>query len=412
MRILFLAPRLPFPADTGGKIRAMNLLKQLARKAMIHLVCFSFDPQDHEFSEEFKKKGIKVSLVTIREPTFLAKSTELLFNSIPYSMSKYFSVSMKTTLSSLKESESFDAVHVDHLHMVHYRDCFNNLPCIVDEHNVEYMILKRCAQVEHNYLKKIIFMDQANKMKSYEAKQLYRFTRYLAASEDDREVLERLTGGKVKGEVIPNGVDTEFFQTTDHRPETIDRESKSQVSSLESLVFTGSMDWLPNEDAVLFFCREILPLIWRVKPQVKFYVVGKGCGPKLIKLAQEDKRIVMTGRVDDVRPLMAKSKVFVVPIRVGGGTRLKILEAMAMEKAVVSTTVGAEGIKHSDGKNILLADEPQSFAEKVLLLLNDANKAREIGQAGRDLVYHFYDWNIIGEKLNTIYEEIIYAHAK
>ena len=409
MKILFLAPRLPYPADTGGKIRTLNILKQLAKKAQIHLVCFSFEPQDHEFSETFKKMGIKVSLVTMQEPNFLIKSTELLLNAMPYSMSKYFSVSMKTFLSSLKEKESFDALHADHLHMTYYRDGFNDLPCVVDEHNVEYMILKRCAQIEHNYRKKIIFLDQSQKMKSYEARQIGKFTRYLAVSEDDKNILERLIQGKIKGEVIPNGVDTEFFKTIDDRPETIDQESKSQVSSLESLVFTGSLDWLPNEDAVLFFCKEILPLIWRSNPEAKFYVVGKGATQKLLELSQQDKRIVMTGRVDDVRPFIAKSQVFVVPIRVGGGTRLKILEAMAMEKAVVSTTVGAEGIQHTKGKDILLADEPQDFADKVVSLLNNPSKRQEMGEAGRELVCRLYDWNIIGERLNAIYREITHV---
>jgi glycosyltransferase involved in cell wall biosynthesis len=169
------------------------------------------------------------------------------------------------------------------------------------------------------------------------------------------------------------------------------------------------MDWLPNEDAVLYFCREILPLIWQRNNKVKFYIVGKGPTKAIQSLGEKDARIVVTGRVDDVRPLMAKAKVFVVPIRVGGGTRLKILEAMSMKKAVVSTTLGAEGIKYSQGKDILIADQPQDFADHVVRLLKDQVAASNMGEAARSLVCRTYDWHIVGEKLNQIYHEVKYA---
>ncbi len=401
MKILFLAPRLPLPADTGGKIRTLNILKQLAKRAQVRLVCFSFEAKDREIKEDFRKWNVDVSLVGLSETSGLQKVVNVMINPMPHSMAKYASTDMYRYLLSLREKERFDAVHVDHLHMAHYRPCFADIPAVLDEHNVEFMILSRCVPVEKNILKKLAFQDQAGKMKKYESEHVKQFARFLAVSDDDKKILHDLCGGKVRGETVPNGVDTDFFKST-----VGGRPSAEE----DALVFTGSMDWLPNEDAVVYFSKEVLPFIWKKKPDVKFYVVGKGAKETVIALGRNDSRIIVTGRVDDVRPVMERSKVFVVPIRVGGGTRLKILEAMSMEKAVVSTTIGAEGIRHTDGKNILLADDPEGFAQKVCSLLDDPSKAGNMGRAGRDLVCSFYDWNIIGERLNTIYQEV--AHGR
>ena len=165
------------------------------------------------------------------------------------------------------------------------------------------------------------------------------------------------------------------------------------------------MDWMPNDDAITYFCGEILPLIWQKKGSVKFYVVGKNPSAVVKNLAGRDTRVIVTGRVDDVRSYIQRSHVFIVPLRIGGGTRLKILEAMSMGKAVVSTTIGAEGIKYTDGENILLADEPQAFADKTVSLLNDRARSLQIGAEARHFVRGRYDWDTIGRKLKTIYEE-------
>lgn len=395
MNILFLAPRLPLPADTGGKIRTLNILKQIAKFAKVHLVSFSFEAEDKQYARELENKGIRVSLVPLEEPQALRKVFDVLLNPTPYSIGKYYSGEMARILAALQAEYKFDAVHVDHLHMAHYWN-FNGIPMVLDEHNVEYKILERCAQVERSPVKRMIFAGQSQRMKKFEGEKAARFARCLTVSDDDKKFLEEITGKGVRVEVIPNGVDTDFFKLS---------AVGSQLSAEKSLVFTGSMDWLPNSDAVLYFCREILPLIWKKDPEVKFTVVGKGPTEAVKALGEKDKRIIVTGRVDDVRPWMAKAAIFVVPIRVGGGTRLKILEAMSMPKAVVSTTLGAEGIKYTDGKDILIADKPSDFAEKVLQLFSAPEKCRQMGQEARSLVCGKYDWNIVGEKLKRVYRE-------
>ncbi len=413
MKILFLAPRLPLPADTGGKIRTLNILKQLMKWAEVHLVCFSFEKEDIEWARGLEMMGVNASLVPLKEATLISKVNNILVSLLPHSISKYYSKQMQDVLLPLIHSTRFDAVHIDHLHLAQYQDCLSDLPCVLDEHNVEYKILERCTEVEKSFIKRKIFLNQAKKMKQFEAMKVKEIDQCLAVSAYDKEILNRLVDGQTPIAVIPNGVDTEYFSAPEPQRSSDPEKRNGPLGHWdsggphESLVFTGSLDWLPNEDAVLFFCKEILPLIWQKKSDVKFYVVGKGASRAIMNLAAQDPRIVVTGRVDDVRPFISQAKVFVVPIRVGGGTRLKILEAMAMERAIVSTTLGAEGIAYTEGKDILLADQPQDFADKVIALSNDSETTAQMVKSARKLVCALYDWNIIGEKLHKIYEEII-----
>jgi len=432
MKILFIAPRFPLPADTGGKIRTLNILKQLAKRAKVHLVCFSFDEDDKDRSPDIEKEGVEVTLVPFGGPGILRKIAGVLFRPQPFSAAKYYSENMEVILRELNETNRFDAVHIDHIHMAHYIDCFAGVPCVIDEHNVEYKILERCANVEKSFIKRLVFRNQAAKMKRFEAAMIKKAARYLAVSEDDKMLLVESGAEPEKGHVVPNGVDTEYFKSTgaqeQRHPERAQRvkdlnnldsstpsvlrrgvrmtAGEDQGGEEEAVVFTGSMDWLPNDDAALYFCKEILPLIWQTDPSVKFYIVGKGASAALTECAKRDQRIVLTGRVDDVRVFVERSKVFVVPLRIGGGTRLKILEALSMGKAVVSTTIGAEGISHQNGHNIILADEPEVFAQNVLRLLKDDERRQWLGKAGRELVLGKYDWNIVGSRLGEIYETI------
>jgi len=188
--------------------------------------------------------------------------------------------------------------------------------------------------------------------------------------------------------VVPTGVDTEYFSPAPSAP------------SGRTLVFTGSMDWLPNEDAMQFFCRDILPLIRAEEPQVTLSIVGRAPTPTVKRLA-DTHGVVVTGGVDDVRPFMQDAAVYIVPLRIGGGTRLKIFEAMSMDKAVVSTTVGAEGLPVVAGEHVVLADEPTAFARAVVGLLRDTDQRARLETAGRALVLERYDWSAVAGALEA-----------
>ncbi len=169
-----------------------------------------------------------------------------------------------------------------------------------------------------------------------------------------------------------------------------------------SLVFTGSMDWLPNDDAIRYFTREIMPLVKNKVPDVTLTVVGRNPAPALVDLSKEDSSLIITGRVDDVRPYMENAAAYIVPLRIGGGTRLKIFEAMAMEKAVVSTTIGAEGLPLTNGVELLLADEPATFADAVVRVLTDNAYANDLGQRSASVVRENFGWRQVTDRFISI----------
>jgi glycosyltransferase involved in cell wall biosynthesis len=262
-------------------------------------------------------------------------------------------------------------------------------PSVVFTHNVESEIWRRHAETKTGGLMRSLYRTQYRRMLRFEARALSRFDGVLAVSAADAETLRRLYPDLIQApiHVVQTGVDTEFF-----RPVTT-------AVTPKSLVFTGSMDWLPNEDAMLFFYREILPRIREQEPDVSLTIVGRAPTPAVARLAQ-DPAITVTGRVDDVRPHLANGAVYIVPLRIGGGTRLKIFEAMAMGKAVVSTAVGAEGLPVRDGEHLLLADAPDAFASAVVRLFRDHDRRRAIETAARSLVVTQYDWAAVATDLD------------
>jgi sugar transferase (PEP-CTERM/EpsH1 system associated) len=263
------------------------------------------------------------------------------------------------------------------------------LPCpaVIFTHNVEAEIWRRHAEARTGMPRQLYRVQHA-RMLRYEQQALARFDGVLAVSDADRQTFSRLYPGAIRREmhVVSTGVDTEFFAAA------------PEPSAGRGLVFTGSMDWLPNEDAVTYFCREILPQIRMDEPETTFTIVGRAPTPAVTRLAATP-GVTVTGRVDDVRPYLREAAVYVVPLRIGGGTRLKIFEAMAMGKAVVSTTVGAEGLPVDDGVHLLLADEPQVFARSVVRLLRRLDRRRALEAAARQLVVDRYDWSAVAGEL-------------
>jgi len=394
MKILFVTPRIPYPLDTGAKIRTFNLLKSVSRSNDVCLLSFDFDG-DANAQENLKKLGITIVPVKAKEGMKLLS----IFSDTPVVIDKYYSRQMVDAIQNTVSINKFDLAHFDHLHMGQYRRYLDGMPCVLDEHNVESMMTERCSKMERNVVRKALFGLQAGKMANIESAMIQQFSRCLAVSGNDKDALMRISDGKARVEVVPNGVDTEYF--------------KGQGSGVRgqgeknAIVFTGSMDWLPNEDAVTYFCSDILPLVWKEKPRATFYIVGKNPSKNVKALMGRDNRIIVTGTVDDVRPYLQSSKVCVVPLRIGGGTRLKILEALAMEKAVVATSIGAEGLATRQGEHLLIADDPGDFARAVIRLIDDENLRTKLGSRGRELVIEKYDWKVVGKTLNDIYTQVV-----
>ena len=317
---------------------------------------------------------------------------ELLLNlaeSRPYAIKKYESAAMLRKIVELERKNCFDFIVCDFLAPA--ANVPRNLasPTILFQHNVEAMIWKRHYEIQTNLIKKAYLYNQWQKMRSFEQHMCRDFDCVIGVSAEDREQMKRDYGARTVFDV-PTGVDTDYFQPRGVQP------------SAHSMVFTGSMDWLPNEDAIKYFMGAIMPLIKKKVPDATLTVVGRNPPPALVELRKEDPSLIITGRVEDVRPYIEESAVYIVPLRIGGGTRLKIFEAMAMERAVVSTTVGAEGLPVSNGKELLVADEPAAFANAVITLLTDSSYAVQLGQRAASIVRQNHGWRQVTESFVSI----------
>jgi glycosyltransferase involved in cell wall biosynthesis len=344
--------------------------REQAQEYCHELVCVP-----HHAREKFSKGFYVELLVNLASP-------------LPYAIKKYESIAMRTEI--ITKEESIDVVICDFLAPAINVPQNLSVPSILFQHNVEAMIWKRHFEVQSNPAKKTYLRGQWRKMERFEKEMCRRFDAVIAVSAEDRDQMRDEYGVNAVFEV-PTGVDTEFFRPTGK--ENLDPHN---------VVFTGSMDWLPNEDAIRYYTDQIMPMVRRSIPDATLTVVGRNPYPSLLELSRRDPSIIVTGRVDDVRPYMERAAAYVVPLRIGGGTRLKIYEAMAMEKAIVSTTVGAEGLPVSDGKELRIADTPEKFAASVVELLTNAEAARKLGQEAARVVREKFGWNGVAKRFAEI----------
>lgn len=395
MRILFLSPTLPYPLTDGGRIRVFNLLKQIAQKNDVSLLALETQPTDSDNIVNMEQLGIEVHLVQNGSsiPSISLNTIfSALFNRQPITVARYNVPAYRQKFTDLLSSGTFDIVHYEMLHTAHFQK-ESVLPSVLSLQNVDSAIWQRLQGETGNLFYKCAYWSQQRAFQRYERVLSPKFGAVTCTSEVDAAVFKQYCAeGTV--EIIPNGVDVTHF-SPDYASETA-----------AHLIYIGSMDWYPNEDAVSFFAEEVLPKIQKNVSDVQFTIVGGNPSERVQRLAAM-KGVVVTGRVPEIKPYFAEATVFVVPLRIGSGTRLKILEALAMGKAVVSTTVGAEGLALQDGKEIFIADEPNPFAEAVTRLLTDPKLRMEIGKNGRARVEQDYDWRNIAEKLNNVYEKLL-----
>lgn len=393
MRILWLNSGLLLPLDKGGKLRTWHLMRHLARRHDITYLSFAEPGQRHEDRAGMREVCNVLETVPRTHPVkgtlaFYADAARHVVDPLPYAVGKYRSTEYAARVRRFLGQGHFDVVVADFLPPVANLPRPLPIPSVLFTHNVEAEIWRRHAETATNPVARALMTQQWNRMQRFERDALSRFDLVLGVSDADRQTFGRLYPGALRRpvHVVQTGVDTSYFAPMPgtERP--------------GHLVFTGSMDWLPNEDGMLYFVREILPRIRRLEPGVTLSIIGRTPTPAVKRLG-EQQGIRVTGRVDDVRPHVAEGEVYIVPLRIGGGTRLKIFEAMSMAKAVVSTTVGAEGLPVTAGRDILIADEPARFAQAVVHLLRDADSRRGIETTARELVVERYDWGAVAQDL-------------
>jgi glycosyltransferase involved in cell wall biosynthesis len=402
LRILWLKTELLHPVDKGGKIRTYNMLKELKREHQItYLTLDDGSASDNEAEAAFEYCHKLVRVPHRQHQKFTAAFYgELLINLFaprPYAINKYESHAMRSEIGKRVGRNEFDVLVCDFLAPAVNVPRQLNCPTVLFEHNVEAMIWKRHYEVQKNPLKRSFLLGQWEKMKRFEGEMCRLFDTVIAVSVEDRLQLQRDYSAQQVFDV-PTGVDTAYFSP-----------SGSEKVNPHNLVFTGSMDWLPNEDAIRYFTEEILPLIRKSVPDTSLTVVGRNPYPALVELSKRDSSIVVTGRVDDVRPYIERAAVYIVPLRIGGGTRLKIYEALSMEKPMVSTTIGAEGLPLRNGVELVIADNPEAFAAASVQLLNDPIAARRMGQHAAEKVRSSFGWDGVSQRFAEICELTIRA---
>ena len=401
LKILFFSQRFPYPMDTGGKIRTGKLLEQLKDVFDITLVSNVESPKDDEYLDQVKNLCAEFHPVPWKETKkytfrFYLKLLRSVFSRYPFTVINDYSKDLEAALLHLTTSERFDLLICDFLQpSLNFRR-LSVTPTLLFEHNIESVISRRHFETSHNPVAKVFWWLQWRRMERYEGDACRKFTGTVTVSETDKKYLEALAGIK-NVFAIPTGVDTGFFAP------------REEPVKENSLVFTGSMDWLPNEDAIKFFAREILGKIKRVIPTIQLTVVGRNPSRSLIKELEAYPEVTVTGRVEDVRPFISSHALYVIPLRIGGGTRIKAYEAMAMGKAVVSTSVGIEGLPVTDGENVVLADTPDAFAGAVVTLLRESKRRQQIGMNARSFVVENIGWRRAAKAFAEISRKV--AHA-
>jgi glycosyltransferase involved in cell wall biosynthesis len=394
MKLLWVNTNFLHPTNKGGSIRSLGMLRHLRRRHEIHFAALADprSPEGPERSGEYCHRAYPFphSAPERGSAAFWWQLLGGLVSPLPVAVKRFQAPAFGRELERLLQSERFDRAVVDHLMpAAHFPDLPHSL---LFQHNVETIIWRRHAEQAATPAHRAYFQLQAQRMYRFERRVCREAGHVVVVSPQDAAWTRELFGVSQVSEV-PTGVDLDYFTPREEVPKQYD------------FIFVGSMDWLANIDGVLYFAREILPLIRRRRPRASFAVVGRKPSAEVLDLARQDAGITVTGTVADVRPYLWASRLSIVPLRIGGGTRLKIYEAMAAKSPLVSTSIGAEGLEYTDGENIRIADSPQDFANQCLDLLDHPQDAARIAEAAWQMVEARYTWDKVAEKFDEFLEQ-------
>jgi len=397
MKILWVKSNLLHPLDSGGKIRSYNMLAKIRKAHEIHYVTYADAmiegnglSRAAEYCDRvFHVKGPRIPPKgSVR---YYSKVLASLASRYPFTIESYASNRMRELIRGAAAADAYDILVADFLTM-----CLNipvelPVPKVHFSHNVEAKIWARHAHHEKNRIKRFVFERERDRVASFERfiTNTYDFT--VTVSKNDHDHFADVYGARRLG-YIATGVDTDYYAPIDG------------VEEPGTIVFLGSMDWMPNIDGVLYFVRSVYPMIKSALPEVRLHIVGRDPVPSIVRLAEEDSSVSVTGAVEDTRPYVARASCAIVPIRVAGGTRIKIYEMMAMAKAVVSTTIGAEGLEYHAGEDIVIEDDPERSAAAVIRLLKNEGARRAIGRRARAYVASRCSWDSVAERFMGLLE--------
>jgi len=392
LRLLQLAPRVPWPLDTGAKLRNYHLARALAESMSVTLTAFGEDPANDRLNEAYER----IVTVTRSEKYSVGKMLRGAIGRTPLPLLNYTTPAMTSALERLLAENEFDLIQVESIHLMNYlpalRTARNHPPIVCDWHNVESDLMRQYAGHESNFARRTYARRTARLMSEAEERALTIFDAHIAVSEVDAKRL-RSINSDAKIFVIENGVDAAFY-AGEHS------DTKNRI------VFVGSMDYHANIEGAASFVRDVWPMIHQRQPALRFTIVGRN-PPAVITELGSTAGVEVTGSVADVRPYYLEALAAVVPLNVGGGSRLKVLEAMAAGVPVVSTTLGAEGLDVNDGENILLVESVTKIAAAIFKLIDDPDLSTRLIAGGGQLVRRRYDWSMLGAKLRDEYQTLL-----
>jgi glycosyltransferase involved in cell wall biosynthesis len=381
----------PYPPTSGGQLRDFNLIKEMSKKFKIDLVIHSSSivkPEHFKFMESYCNY---LEVVNCKNKHSLFLFIRSIITRIPYKVLQYTSTKFYRRVSDLYRKQKYDILFCDHIYLTNSLPRNVSIPVIPHTEDSFFHLYKQLAK-KGNIAKRLYATIQWKILFRYEIKIYRQYGIFIAVSKEERDlILKELP--EIKIPIVPNGIDLDYYSL------------QKEKTNKNRLTYLGLMDYLPNEDAAMYFSNEILPLIKSEIPEIEFYIVGKNPTNKVLRLGKA-KGITVTGPVEDVRSYIAESVVFVVPLRMGTGTRFKILEAMSTGIPVVSTSIGCEGIKVINNQNILIADTPGGFSKAIKSLINDKALRDRISCEGRKVAEN-YSWDSIGADFNNFLISLI-----
>jgi len=399
MKLVWLSHFIPFPPRGGSRQRSFNLIRQISAKYETHLIALNMQGETPERSEEYAEEFRKFCAeVQIWEPPYPWRGVQWWgqlafspFYRLHYGARALWSPALGRRWEGILDSHPGALVHFDSIDLAMYFPPAANSRKVLNHHNCESAMAERRSDKEQNPVKRIYLRQQAGKLRRLEQQVCHQFDVNLTVSELDTHTLQA-RNPQAHCHVVENGTDTEYFHPSDAEPEP------------NTLVFAGGLSWYPNISGIRFFVRDIWPILKQKCSGIRMYLAGRSPGLALVQLAQSDSAIELVADPVDIRPWIWKASVFICPIIDGGGTRLKLLDAMAMGKAIVSTTIGAEGLDTREGQEILVADRPEDFAAQVLRVLQDSQLRKHLAAQGRVLVEKVYGWNVVATHLEQAYQ--------
>jgi len=403
MNILFLADIVPYPPNTGIKIRTYNIIRELANAGNnIFLIAFNHTVFiDNELTKKKYKEVLEcicneVHILEIpSDKSFITKYglyLSNLFSSEPYRVQRYYSEECCSIIRDILLKNDIQICHADKLEFYKYSNCIGNIPIVATNHNVESDLMRQRVKREISFVRKFFAYVQWKKIARYESFALNNIAGYVTCSKIDAEFFQSEYGIQKPYVIVENGVDCDYYKPN----KTIETENYFLIIGAQNKESTA------NYDATWFFLTEIWPIA-KKSVNCKVIIVGRNPDKSIIEYVKKDLNVEVVGFMDDERDIFMRSRALIVPLRIGGGSRLKILTAFGLGKAVISTSKGAEGLDYNDGKDILIGDTPKEFATHMINLLNDLNQSKELGSEARMLALEKYDWKKLGLKLTEFY---------